>query len=549
MKNLKIGVRLGVAFSVVLLLLIALTLVGVARLQSASAMTDALAKDRLRTERLVAEWQKIVEINAARTTAAWKVPDAADQKAIEAQMAQSSGRATEIQDLLGGTLTDPLSKAQHGDVLAGRKAYVDARKAVFKAKADGDLELGKRLFESDMEGKRIAYLAALQKLVDTQKTALDSTVVEIQQGYRSGRNLLLALGTVGMVMGIGFAWYITRSITGPLSAAVQVAESVSSGDLRSEIVVQSRDETGQLMHALKHMNSNLVDIVGQVRSGSNMMTAASSEIAAGNLDLSERTEQQASSLERTATSVEQLTSTVQLNADNARQASQMVIDASAIASRGGAAVSEVVQTMGAINDSSRKIVDIISVIDGIAFQTNILALNAAVEAARAGEQGRGFAVVAGEVRTLAQRSAAAAKEIKGLIDDSVHKVEIGSSQVDKAGRTMDEIVASINRVTSIMSQIADASEEQRIGIEQVNAAITQMDQVTQQNAALVEQAAAAAAAMQEQSAQLHASVSVFKLGELVAQAPGMQRIQAPRAAVRAVRARPGALSGSAAQPE
>ena len=248
-----------------------------------------------------------------------------------------------------------------------------------------------------------------------------------------------------------------------------------------------------------------------MRAGTESISTASSEIAAGNLDLSSRTEEQASSLEETASSMEELTSTVKLNADNARSANQLAIDASQIASKGGVVVAEVVSTMGSINDSSRKIVDIISVIDAIAFQTNILALNAAVEAARAGEQGRGFAVVASEVRNLAQRSSAAAKEIKGLIDDSVQKVEAGSRLVDKAGRTMDEIVQSISHVTQIMNQITDASDEQRAGIEQVNQAIGQMDQVTQQNAALVEEAAAAAESMQEQAAKLADVVGLFKL--------------------------------------
>jgi methyl-accepting chemotaxis protein len=524
MKNLKIGVRLGLAFAVVLLLLTALTLVGIERMQRASAMTDALVRDHVRVEWQVAEWQKVVEVNAARTSAAWKVSDSADQKGFEQQMAQSSGRATELQDNLGKVLQDPVGKAQHAAILAARKAYVDTRKAVFKAKADGDMALGKRLFESDMEGQRAVYLAALQKLADTQREQLDLMAAEIQRGYESGRNMLIMLGVAAVALGVGFAWYITRTITRPISEAVKVAESVSSGDLTSDIVVHTRDEAGQLMHALKNMNSNLVNIVGQVRNGTDTMASASSEIAAGNLDLSSRTEQQASALEETASSMEELTSTVKINAESARQASQLAQDASEIASRGGVVVSEVVSTMSSINDSSRKIVDIISVIDGIAFQTNILALNAAVEAARAGEQGRGFAVVASEVRNLAQRAASAAKEIKQLINDSVRQVETGTGLVDKAGQTMDEIVASIARVTAIMSEIANASEEQREGIEQVNRAITQMDQVTQQNAALVEQAAAAAASMQEQSAQLAQAVSVFKLSDMLAPARGVQAV-------------------------
>ena len=458
MKNLKIGVRLGLAFSVVLLLLTALTLVGIARMQSASAMTDALVHERVRIERMVTEWQKVVEVNAARTTAAWKVQDTGDQKDFEQQMAKSSGRATELQDALGGILQDPEGKAGHQAILAARKAYVDARKAVFKAKADGDMELGKRLFESDMEGKRIVYLGALQKLADLQKAQLDATADEIQRGYQSGRNMLIMLGLAAVALGVGFAWYITRTITLPIGEAVRLAESVSSGDLTSDITVRTTDEAGQLMGALKHMNTYLAEMVGQVRGGTDTMATASNEIAAGNMDLSSRTEQQASALEETASSMEELTSTVKINAEHARQACQLAQDASETATRGGSVVSEVVATMGAINDSSRKIVDIISVIDGIAFQTNILALNAAVEAARAGEQGRGFAVVASEVRNLAQRSASAAKEIKELINASVHQVATGAGLVDKAGRSMDDIVASISRVSGIMSEIADASE-------------------------------------------------------------------------------------------
>ncbi|PIL38170.1 methyl-accepting chemotaxis protein [Massilia psychrophila] len=533
MKNMNIGTRLAIGFAVVLSLLVALTAIAVWRMQSASAMTNELVDVKVRNERLIGEWQQVIEVNAARTTAAWLATDAADEKAIEAQMKASSARATQIQDQLVQVLQEPLAKSQLAEVLTHRAAYVAARTKVFKDKAAGELASARQIYSQDMSGKREVYLAALAKLSVGQRKVLDDTNEQISSKYDSGRNLLIALGALAILIGAGFALAITRSITGPIRAAVRVAETVSAGDLTSDIVAGSRDETGQLMTALKTMNDNLVDIVGQVRSGTDTISAASSEIADGNMDLSLRTEEQASSLEETASSMEELTSTVKFNAENARQANQLAISASQVASKGGAVVSEVVATMGSINESSRKIVDIISVIDGIAFQTNILALNAAVEAARAGEQGRGFAVVASEVRNLAQRSAAAAKEIKTLIGDSVDKVEAGSRLVDEAGKTMAEVVASIARVTSIMNDITTASDEQRDGIEQVNRAITQMDTVTQQNAALVEQAAAAAASMQAQSARLSEVVGVFTLNRLAAPPPRTAAAAPARAIARA----------------
>ena len=511
MKNLRIGVRLGGGFAAVLILLTSLTVVGIVQMQNASRETDELVNVKVRNERLIGEWAKVIEVNAARTAAAWKVSDPAHQKQFETEMAASSARATEIQDAIGKSQLNAQEQAQYQDVLATRKAYTEVRKNVFKAKNAGDLALGKQLYEGEMATRRDSYLASLSKLAQLEAQLLDVTAGQIRSRYENGRLLLISLGVAAILLGIACAYWITRSITRPITRAVEVAQAVSAGDLTSNIVVDSTDETGQLMHALKDMNDKLVSIVSQVRASTDSIATASGEIAAGNLDLSSRTEQQASSLEETASSMEELTSTVKHNADNARSANQLAIDASQIASRGGAVVSEVVSTMGSINDSSRKIVDIISVIDAIAFQTNILALNAAVEAARAGEQGRGFAVVATEVRNLAQRSSQAAKEIKGLIDDSVQKVEAGSQLVDKAGRTMDEIVQSISHVTQIMNQITDASEEQRAGIEQVNQAIGQMDQVTQQNAALVEEAAAAAESMQDQAARLSGVVGLFKL--------------------------------------
>jgi len=551
MNNLKIGTRLGFGFSLILLLLVAMTAIGILRLSSASDKTDEMINVKIRDERLTAEWGKIIEVNAARTTGAFMVREAADQKKLEAQMAESSGRATQIQDQIGATLDNEQLKPLFKQALDTRKAYTDFRKAVFAAKNAGDLEKAAQIYEGDMTQSRIKYLGALKTFVDKQAALLDASAADIQQQYRSGRMLLIMLGLAAIVLGVVAAWWITRTITQPINAALKVAETVSSGDLTSDIQVSSNDETGQLMHALKTMNTNLVNIVGQVRNGTDLIATASTQIAAGNQDLSSRTEEQASSLEETASSMEELTSTVRFNAENARQANELAISASEIASRGGSVVGEVVNTMGSINDSSRKIVDIISVIDGIAFQTNILALNAAVEAARAGEQGRGFAVVASEVRNLAQRSASAAKDIKGLIDDSVQKVQIGSELVDKAGQTMEEIVQSIGRVTQIMTQISHASEEQSIGIAQVNDAITQMDQVTQQNAALVEEAAAAAESMQEQSAKLADVVSVFKLDTSYASAaPALPRAPARAALPRrtpvvTARAKPAAVKAEA----
>ncbi|CUJ88054.1 methyl-accepting chemotaxis protein [Achromobacter xylosoxidans] len=325
--------------------------------------------------------------------------------------------------------------------------------------------------------------------------------------------LNLILSGLAVVLGGLFAWRVSKSITAPLAQAVSVAETVARGDLGQPIHAVTRDETGRLLRALHDMQDKLAGAVRTIRAGSETISSAAGQIAAGNTDLSSRTEEQAASLEETAASMEELASTVKQNADNARQANQLAASASEVAQRGGAVVSAVVSTMGDISASSRKISEIVSVIDGIAFQTNILALNAAVEAARAGEQGKGFAVVAGEVRSLAQRSAQAAREVKTLIEASVSKVAEGAGHAENAGTTMQEVVASVKRVTDIMGEIAAASQEQASGIEQVNRAVSQMDEVTQQNAALVEEAAAAAGSMQDQAHALVRAVGVFRLSE------------------------------------
>jgi methyl-accepting chemotaxis protein len=355
------------------------------------------------------------------------------------------------------------------------------------------------------------YFEQLDKFVAYQNEEMVKAGQDASAQTKRTQALIMVLAAVAALLSLMVAFLATRSITTPLKEAVVVAQRVANGDLTSDIHVTSNDETGQMMEALRHMNASLIKIVAEVRMGTDSIAEASSEIASGNMDLSSRTEQQANSLGQTSSSMRELTDTVQQNADNARQANQLAAKASEVAVRGGSVVSHVIDTMGSITASSKKIVDIIGVIDGIAFQTNILALNAAVEAARAGEQGRGFAVVAAEVRNLAQRSAGAAKEIKALIGDSVDKVREGSTLVEQAGVTMEEVVASVRRVTDIMGEITSASQEQSVGIAHVNTTILEMDETTQQNAALVEEAAAAAASMQDQAANLARVVSVFKL--------------------------------------
>ena len=418
-----------------------------------------------------------------------------------------------------------------------------------RLRKDGEVQDATEFLLKETGPSLAAVLSALDAFVAYESKLASDAATDVEQVYRSSQILMLVLGIAGIAIGAGVAWFITRSITGPLNKAVDLAETVASGDLSSHIDAGSGDETGRLLNALRAMNDSLLNVVSQVRSGTDAISTASSEIAAGNLDLSSRTEHQASSLEETASSMEELTSTVKQNADNARQANTLAKSASEVASKGGSIVAQVVDTMGTINDSSRKIVDIIGVIDGIAFQTNILALNAAVEAARAGEQGRGFAVVASEVRNLAQRSAAAAREIKELINASVANVDTGSRLVNDAGQTMGDIVSSIQRVTDIMEEITSASQEQTLGIEQINAAIAQMDEVTQQNAALVEQAAAASQSMQEQAGNLATVVGFFKTGtHAVAAQPVARRAAPAPAPVAAVKAAKPVVKAPTAKP-
>jgi methyl-accepting chemotaxis protein len=507
--NMKIGKRLTLGFAVILAFSVVIAGIGVWRLENVSTATREMMNVPLMTERLLADWYANLATGIRRTIAIAKSTDPALGPYFAAEAAASSKSSGEYQKKVEVLMSSPQELALFGKIGELRKVYLSSRDEINKAKASGNAEEADRVLDKVFVPAATAYQEAMRALVELQRNEIDTTAREIDAIAANSRVLIMVLEGLILLLGVVSARFLTLGITRPLDTAVGISQRVAKGDLSGEVAVHSRDETGQLLLSLNAMNSNLRGIVSNVRSGTDTITTASAEIAAGNLDLSSRTEEQASSLEETASAMEELISTVRQNADNARQASQLAVSASEVAEQGGGVVSQVVQTMGSINDSSKKIVDIISVIDGIAFQTNILALNAAVEAARAGEQGRGFAVVASEVRSLAQRSASAAKEIKELINDSVAKVGDGSRLVEQAGNTMHEVVTSVRRVTDIVAEISAASAEQTSGIEQINHAITQMDQVTQQNAALVEQAAAAAASMQNQADGLARLVSVF----------------------------------------
>ncbi|MGJ7501117.1 methyl-accepting chemotaxis protein [Variovorax sp. ZT5P49] len=509
--NLKIGTRLGAGFATVLLLLAGIAGLGLTAMSDIQSRLNGIVNgNNVKVASINKMLDAVRDIAILDGNLILLSEDAAMREESK-KVAAARDRFTESRAVLVKMMITPAGKALLASVDEKVAVLVPLSAQLSEFALQNKNEEATAVFISKFQPAARALLAELDALgVHENKLSLKANE-EAGAGYAWSRNLMLALGSLAVLLGAAIAWLITRSITRPIGEAVQVAEKVAAGDISSRIEVQSKDETGRLMLALKEMNESLVKIVGEVRTGTDTIATASNQIASGNQDLSSRTEEQASSLEQTAASMEELTSTVKQNADNARQANQLAVSASEVAVKGGSVVSQVVDTMGSINASSKKIVDIIGVIDGIAFQTNILALNAAVEAARAGEQGRGFAVVASEVRSLAQRSAAAAKEIKTLIGDSVEKVEEGSKQVEEAGRTMDEIVGSVKRVTDIMGEITAASQEQTSGIEQINQAITQMDQVTQQNAALVEEASAAAQSLQEQASSLVRAVSVFKL--------------------------------------
>ena len=515
LADFKVGTRLGTGFGLLLAIIVLLVVMGLSGLAQVKGNLDDIVKHNM------AEISHVYSMRKAIATSAISARDMVllpDQNAIAREAGQIDKAQQDYDEHLSALI--PLVRDAEGKALL---AKIRDEYSVFKPLLGKSLQLIKdnkgteaaRVLVEEVLPSQHLLVDSLSEMSALQEKQSAESLAVADSDYSNTRTLAVAMTLIVLALGTLVAWTNTRSITRPLLQALELASAVAKGDLTRRIEVKSRDEVGQLLQALKDMNASLGGIVGKVRSTTDSISTAAQEIAMGNADLSQRTEEQASSLEETASSMEELTSTVRQNAENARQANQLSMSASDIAVKGGQVVGEVVDTMASISASSKKIVDIISVIEGIAFQTNILALNAAVEAARAGEQGRGFAVVAAEVRSLAQRSAAAAKEIKTLIDDSADKVDAGSRQVDLAGATMSEIVSAVKRVTDIMAEISAASNEQSAGIEQVNQAITQMDGVTQQNAALVEEAAAAAEAMQDQSDALKQAVSVFKLETVV----------------------------------
>ncbi|MBV8035869.1 methyl-accepting chemotaxis protein [Roseateles sp.] len=513
LKQLRIGSRLGIAFAVVLALMLVVAATSVRGIFSVAAGLEAVYRDRTVPLAQLGELNNLSTRNRLVIVEMLRAPGFDEIKRRSDELAANLKRGQEVFDQYLSASLGEQEKALAQRFAAARKAYIDeGLLPVSAALATGGMSTALQIYEE----KTLPLSAKARELSDQLvKLQVDTAAAEYQRGQDTRGAAIattLLLTALALLLGGALAWLITRSITEPVRRAVGFAQAVAEGDLTAAIAADGRDEIAALLRALGQMNEGLVNIVRQVRHGADSILHGAGEIASGNADLSQRTEEQASNLEQTAASMEVMNASVRQNADTAQTATQLAASASGVAARGGEVVQKVIATMSDISASSRKIADIIGTIDGIAFQTNILALNAAVEAARAGEQGRGFAVVAGEVRALAQRSAQAAREIKALIGQSVDNVDTGSRLVGDAGSTMTEIVAQVRRVADLIAEIGSATQEQTTGIGQVSEAVSQLDRVTQQNAALVEEAAAAADSLRGQAQRMNEVVGVFKLG-------------------------------------
>ncbi|QIM49848.1 HAMP domain-containing protein [Pusillimonas sp. DMV24BSW_D] len=511
MNRFKIGTRLTLGFGLMLVFMAILMAVSLMRMNAGAQATGEITERGVAKERLVSRWLSVMNENSIQMQILGLLYDPGLRKEFETAIEKGSAESTKIQKELQLMLSDPEALALFQDTQRKRAAFGKANDEALQAQRDGDFVRADNMLQKTVPGLRAEYEKSVRALLEFQQKHMNDAAAQLDADNQLAIKIVFGVGVVALILGVLFAFGITRSIVRPLQTAVGYAKAISNRDLTRQVEVRGKDETAELLQALRMMNQNLVGVISKVQSGSESIATASGEIASGNTDLSSRTEEQASSLAETAATMEQLTTTVQLNTDNARKANQLAGSASKVAVESGDVVGQVVETMSSIDQRAKQVADIITVIDGIAFQTNILALNAAVEAARAGEQGKGFAVVASEVRSLAQRSAQAAKEIKELIEMSVAATNQGNLLVGKAGQSMKDTVDSIKQVVDIMEEIAAASEEQSTGIEQVNQAVMQMDQVTQQNAALVEEASVASQNMQAQAADLSRLVSTFKV--------------------------------------
>lgn len=506
----KVGNRLAIGFGIVLVLAIGMNIAGILRLQHNVDALNALMEKPLVKERLISDWYRNIYGGILRTKAVAK-SDSDTMSLIFAEDAAASEKTSgELRKKIETLLDTEIEKDLYAKTIESRKRFVSVRDTISRYKQLGRASEAQQLYDSEFLPSATAYQESIKRLLNLQRKAMDEIATQIEESASGSTRWLTVLVGIVFAVGVTCFWFIARGITRPLREASLLAKTVAQGDLGSPMVATSADEIGQLMASLNEMKNGLAEIVSRVRTEATQIEAAAHEIAAGNQDLATRTAEQASALEESAATLEEFAASVKQNAEHAGHANQLVEAASAVANEGGVIVADVVRTMSSIHESSNKMSDIISVIDGIAFQTNILALNAAVEAARAGEQGRGFAVVASEVRALAQRSASAAREIAELIQMSKEKVAQGSELVTQAGVTIDKVVLSVRDVTTVMGEIAAASHEQSSGIDQLNRAINEIERSTMQNVALVEQASAAAESMRNGSLTLTETVSVFK---------------------------------------